>query len=210
MRPWIVLLAASAFGTAAAMGGCSGNNVVSGDPSSSVSVGTGIDDPNLGCENNAPNGECNLRSANPEACTCPDCVEAASCRGTCNDDGACSYVPGAEMNDEDCSCDDCYGKHGACPPFGGFCNNDEPGCQTGEACTCPDCQGAEPAHCGCDNNGQCVEALEGCSCGDCAGVVENCGGNPTTTTTTNSGGGMGGMGGAGMGGAGGAGGAGGM
>jgi hypothetical protein len=212
MRSWIVFLAASAFGAAASMGGCSGNDAASNNPSSTVSVGPGGTDPNLGCENRAPNGECNIRSATPETCECPDCVEAAACRGTCSDDGACSYNPGAETNDEDCTCDDCYGKHSACPPFGGQCNGDEPGCQAGEACTCPDCAGA--AHCGCDNNGQCTEATEGCACGDCAGVAENCGGNPTTnnsTTTNSSGGGMGGAGvggaGAGAGGAGGTGGA---
>jgi hypothetical protein len=213
MRSWIVFITTSAFAAAAAMGGCSGNDATSSNISSTISVGSGANDPNLGCENRAPNGECNIRSATPESCECPDCVEAAACRGTCNDDGACSFNPGAETNDEDCTCDDCYGKHGACPPFGGQCNFDEPGCQSGEACTCPDCAGA--AHCGCDNNGQCTEATEGCACADCDGVAENCGGNPTTTTTQSSGGGMGGSGMGGMGagaggGAGGAGGAGGM
>jgi len=208
MRSWILVLTACAFAGFATMGGCSGDNVAPLNPGSTVGVGTGSTGSHaLGCNGSGPDGFCNARGQNPESCACPDCAETAFCRGTCSDDGACGYTPDSDPpSDEDCTCADCFAAHSACPPYKSGCNDtDEGACSPEEDCTCAACAGAE--RCGCDGNGQCVEALEGCSCADCANA-EACGGEgpttTTTTTTTSASGGMGGAGGAGMGGAGGA------
>jgi hypothetical protein len=210
MRSWIVFLSFSAsavFGLAASAGGCSGDDSNANTTGTVVIPAGAGGGTNFGCNGSGPDGFCNLRGNNPESCSCPDCAQSASCRGVCSDDGQCSYNPDAPTNDEDCTCNDCYGHVSSCPPYPVGCPGDEnPACTADEDCTCPDCTNTPRCTGSCDNNGSCVEYLEGCSCSDCSGVAENCGGNPTTTTTTTtSTGGGGGAGGAsGAGGAGGA------
>ncbi|MCC6556047.1 MAG: hypothetical protein IT372_24060 [Polyangiaceae bacterium] len=207
MRSWIVFFALCGFVGFAAAGGCSEdkNLPLPSGTTGTVGTGAGGGGTGSGCNGNGPDGFCNLRGNDPETCACPDCEQSASCRGVCTDDGSCTYDPGSETNDEDCTCDDCYGQVSSCPPFPVGCpGDDDPSCTADEDCTCPDCTNTPRCTDGCVDNGSCVEYLEGCSCSDCAQLAQNCGGNPTTTTTTTSGGG--GAGGGGAGGAGGAGG----
>ena len=195
MRSWIAFLALSGLLGFAAAGGCSDDTstATSGAP---VTVGSGVGGGNnFGCNGSGPDGFCNLRGNNPESCNCPDCAQSVTCRGVCPDDGQCAYNPEAETNDEDCSCDDCYGKVGSCPPFAVGCpDDDDASCTANEDCTCPDCTGTARCTDSCINNGSCVEYLEGCSCADCDALAERCGGTPTTSSSSSSGGGNGGAG----------------
>ena len=131
-----------------------------------------------------------------EDCTCEDCATRALCNDGCTDDNNCTADQ--DNSSEDCTCGDCFNKvyrDGAeCAPDPNGCDNENPACQIGEDCVCPDCTN-DPGCQNCINNGNCVQSLESCSCPDCQG---NCG-----STSTSGGNPVGGSGGVANGGAGG-------
>ncbi|MEM9875724.1 MAG: hypothetical protein AAF928_12570 [Myxococcota bacterium] len=171
--------------------GCDGSDAAPTSTSSVATTGAGgstgtTGGPGACSQGGQPNGTCIPSGPAAETCDCPDCASAALCTGNCNDDGQCDFEGG-----EDCSCGDCFFRVADCSPqIGADDCDEEPGCQPGEACTCPDCTDTPFCRDNCFDNGECVPWFEGCACADCCN-----GGGPTSTTTTTTGG-AGGAGGA--------------
>ncbi len=178
--------------------GCSSNNPTqAAGTGGSGAVVTGVG-AGSSCQSGVPDGYCIAEGPSAEDCTCEDCEVRAICNDGCNDDGNCAYdQDDPSASTEDCTCGDCFNKVRRCASNDDSCD-DEPGCQTGEACTCPDCNNDDFCQNNCVNNGQCVRALEGCGCADCAND-EFCSGG----AGPGPGAGAGGMGGGGPAGAGG-------